>query len=110
MSEKKLTEQEVIEIRLTKGQKGLLYPDLKQGIRKIPKKQRLPQYKFLVSVLKKLKDRNDEPMLFHARECATMVGWLSAHIQMLGSVAGKFIEIKEIIEFALNKWKEENPE
>lgn len=106
----KATEQEVIEIDLSEGMRTYLVENLKETMKGLSRKDRrhIPQYKFLISVMKKCETPTDFPMLFSARECATLGGWLAAVIEIdtPKSRVDLVTEIQQVVSNVLSQWEE----
>ena len=105
----KATEHETISITLEEKSRKLLAYELEKNIKNIPLRvqEGIPQFKFLESVLQKIQDKSKAVMLFSARECATLSGWLMASFGI--TKEKRFRKIRNIIEDALSEWKKLNP-
>lgn len=103
------TEVEEIEITLNELMIRLLAKDLKKNIDSTPlaKRLQIPQFKFLVSILKKCEE-NRIPMLLCARECATVTGFIYASFLQTNNQL--FYIMHDIIKSGLDKWEKTHPE
>ena len=104
----KATEQEIIPITLSDKLKDFLADELERNIRNKPAgiEQAIPQFKFIKSVLQKVKNKSEAVMLFSARECATIEGWLMASLEMTENT--RFKKIHDIVHSAFKEWEKKN--